>query len=124
MDPELIAYLERRFGENAQQISTFRDETVQRFEKVDQRFEQIDRRIERVEETGRQTRVLIEDLRGEVNLVAEGFAGLNDRLERLKSEVAQIFGQVKAWFEPYLRHLDSRIRSLESRAERQQGDIL
>src|SRR2546430_13112475 len=71
MDQELVQYLDERFaGIN------------QRFEQVDQRFEQIDRRFEEMrremyagfDEVKRHSGVLVEDLRHQVRLVAEGFA--------------------------------------------------
>ncbi len=113
MDPELIAYLDNRF----QKID-------QRFEQIDQRFEQIDRRFEQVETAIRHTNVLVEALRSDIHLIAEGSVGLNDRFETFQSEATLVFDQVKGWIEPYYRNLDGRLRVVEGRAERQQGDVL
>lgn len=122
MDPDLIAYLDQRFRETAQQISALREETMgrfdqvdRRFEQVDSRFEQVDSRFEQVEETGRQTRILVEGLRHEIQLVAEGFLGLDYKIERFHSEATVVFDTIRGWIEPYYRELDGRIRTLDSR---------
>jgi hypothetical protein len=124
MDPELIAYLDQRFRENAQRISALHEETAQRFEQIDQRFERMDQRFERLEDTSRQTLVLVEELRGDVHLIAEGFVGNSERLERFQQEATLVFDEVKGWIEPYYRNLNGRLQVIESRAERQQGDVL
>ncbi len=120
MDHELIAYLDERFHR-----------IDQRFEQIDQRFEQIDGRFKRVEDrletldtAVRHTNVLVEDLRSDVHLIAEGSVGLNDRFETFQSEATLVFDQVKGWIEPYYRNLDGRLKVVEGRAERQQGDVL
>ena len=116
MDPELKAYLDERF-----------EQVDQRFEQVDRRFEQMDRRFERVEETGRHTLVVVEGLRHELHVVAEGFLGLSERLEEAQRELAK----PPTWFDPYFRELDKRIEgvarrvsTLEAYVEQRQGDIM
>ena len=127
MDPELIAYLDQRFHsidqrfhsidqrfdsidqrfqETSQQISALREETLQRFEQVDRRFEQVD-------EANRHTRVLVEELRDKIELVAEGQVGLSERIENLEKQAAQTFDTVKGLIAPFYRELDGRIRALE-----------
>ena len=113
MDHELIAYLDQRF----QQID-------QRFERIDRRFEKIDERLDALDTAIRHTNVLVEGLRGDVHLIAEGFVGMNDRFNTFQSEATLVFDQVKGWIEPYYRNLDGRLRVVEGRAERQQGDVL
>lgn len=113
MDHELIAYLDQRF----QQID-------QRFEQIDRRFEKIDERLDALDTAIRHTNVLVEGLRGDVHLIAEGFVGMNDRFNTFQSEATLVFDQVKGWIEPYYRNLDGRLRVVEGRAERQQGDVL
>jgi hypothetical protein len=119
VDPELIAYLDQRFRESAEQTAKqfaavhaeaaeFRQETTHRFQQVD--------------ETARHTLVLVEGLRSNIELLAEGFGGLNERLERIQKEVTLLPGQIKVGIEPFLKNLDSRVRILEGRAEiRQPG---
>jgi archaellum component FlaC len=131
IDPDLLAFLEQRFRESAQQnaqqfadlrkemtqqFKAAREETNQRFDQVEGRFDQVEGRlekvegrlekvegrvekvegrIERVEETGRQTLVLVEGLRSDINLIVEGFMAQNERMDRLEREVKQIPEQLK-----------------------------
>jgi methyl-accepting chemotaxis protein len=124
MDPELIAYLDQRFGENTQQISALREEVSTLRQDFSTFRQETAQRFERVEDTSRQTLVLVERLRSDVHLIAEGFVGVNERLERFQSEATLVFDEVKGWIEPYYRNVDGRVRVLEGRAERQQGDVL
>lgn len=144
MDSELIAYLDTHFGKTSQQISevhqqvaALREETLQRFEQVDRRFEevnarfeqvnarfeQVDARFEQVETTCRQTLVLVEGLRHELQVVAEGYLGINERLqvEIEKTEVQS--SRMQGWMEPYFKDLDIRVKSVESRVDRQNMDV-
>ncbi len=55
------------------------------------------------EQLNRETRILVEDLRDQIQLVAEGLATVSDKLERFHDEMeAQIFG------------LDKRVMRLEA----------
>ena len=97
MDQELVQYLDERFNRVDQRFDRIEqrlDSHDQRFDRIerrldghDQRFESFDRRFEsidrqfvqvnqriddRFEEVKRHTGVLVEDLRKEVHLVAEG----------------------------------------------------
>jgi chromosome segregation ATPase len=118
--------MDRRFQEVDQRFQ----EMDQRFQEMDRRFQEVDRRFEKAEETARQTLVLVENLRDKVQLLAEGFMGLNDRLER--HQIATVtFDQVKEWLEPYFRTLngkvsgmDGRVSILEGRSERLQGNVM
>lgn len=69
MDQELVQYLDERFDGLASGLD-------RRFEQIDQRFVQIDRRFEavdqRFDEVKRHTGMLVEDLRHELHLVADG----------------------------------------------------
>ena len=113
MDHELIAYLDERF----QRID-------ERFQRIDERFAKIEERLDTLETAIRHTNVLVEGLRADVHLIAEGFVGMNDRFNTFQSEATLVFDQVKGWIEPYYRNLDGRLRVVEGRAERQQGDVL
>ena len=87
MDQELVQYLNTRFQSLEQRIDQRFGQVDQRFEGVDHRFEQIDSRFEgidrqfqelrgemneRLEEVKRHSGVLVEGLRHELHLVAEG----------------------------------------------------
>jgi soluble lytic murein transglycosylase-like protein len=180
VDPELIAYLDQRFRESAEQTEALRQETAQQFaavraetaelrqemtqqftavraeaaefrqettqqfaavraeaaefrQETAQRFtavstetaelrQETTQRFQQVDETARHTLVLVEGLRGDIELLAEGFGGLNERLERIQKEVTLLPGQIKVGIEPFLKNLDGRVRILEGRAEiRQPG---
>lgn len=92
MDQELIAYLDKRFGENAQQIQGLREE---------------------MEESIRHTQILIEGARGEIRAVAEGVVGQNEKLEAFQREVKQEFNEVRQLIRPVYSELDQRVRNLE-----------
>ena len=68
---------------------------------------------------GQDGQQLLEDLRHQVQLIAEGHVGLNERLDRIESRGTLTFEQVKGWIDPYFRHVDSRIRIFEGWADRQ-----
>jgi hypothetical protein len=126
VDPELIAYLDQRFRESAEQTETLRQETVQQFAAVRAEAaefrQETAQRFQQVDETARHTLVLVEGLRSNIELLAEGFGGLNERLERIQKEVTLLPGQIKVGIEPFLKNLDGRVRILEGRAEiRQPG---
>ncbi|HEX9942835.1 MAG TPA: hypothetical protein VGG03_12515 [Thermoanaerobaculia bacterium] len=138
IDQELIAYLDAHFRETSRQIAESREETTQQItslreentqqiaslrEEVASLREESTQRFEQVEETTRQTLVLVEDLRDQVHVIAEGFLGLNERLD-YQSTATLTFEQVRGWIEPYFRDLDRRVRILEGRSDRQQGDVM
>ena len=85
MDQELVQYLEDRFDRQEQRFNARFDRIEQRldshdekFASIDQRFISIDQRFvsidQRFDDLKRHTGVLVEGLRHEVQLVAEGFA--------------------------------------------------
>jgi archaellum component FlaC len=95
MDRELVQYLDERFGrldERFERIDQRFDRIDERFRQVDERFDRIDQRFqgnndrfdrieqrldghdERFDEVKRHTGVLVEGLRHELKLVAEGLA--------------------------------------------------
>lgn len=126
MDQELIAYLDMRFRETSQQIreeigslrqettqqiTSLRQETTQQIaslrEETIQRFEKVDERLQGLEDTGRHTRILVEDLRGRIQLVAEGVASTNQRLDAFKEETRD-----------EIRAVRGRVQLLEAKAAR------
>lgn len=148
MDQELIAYLDRSFGETNRQISDLRgevsglrgevsdlrEETTRRFsetarqisdlrEETTRQFERIDIRFEKMEETARHTLVLVEGLRHEAHLIAEGYLGLNEKLDRYHSEAKLSFEQVKGWIEPYYTDLGTRVAIIERGRDRVHDDV-
>ena len=102
MDPELIAYLDERFRQTSEQISGLRQETAQRFESVESAI--------------RLAHVAVEGLRGDIQLLAEGIIGVEEKLQSFRDDVSHQFDEVRKSVEIPFRHLDRRLFSLESRA--------
>ena len=108
MDPELVAYLDRRF------------------EAVDRRFSEMDRRFEELRtemrasdaDTRRHFDVVAEDLKSRIQLVAEGVLLVDKKLERFRAEVHERFEAVNRRFEAVDRRfeaIDQRFMRLETR---------
>jgi len=106
MDQELKAYLDEQFGRQGE------------------RLERLEERSARQEEEGRQTRVLLEDVRSDIRLIAEGLVGVTERLEAHKGEMNKGFQDVKASIAPAYQDLDRRVQWLEAREERRDRDVL
>lgn len=112
---ELLAVVERRFAELATSIEDSRRESRGRFDQVDRRFDQVDRRFDRLEADVQHAHVRIESLEGKVQLVAEGVANVDEKLERFRVEVRDELKGVRAELRQSYRHLDQRITALEGR---------
>lgn len=113
MDRELVTYLDERFRETSQQIKEVRQEIVQ-----------LRGEIREVREENHLTRVALEGLRSEVQLVAEGVMGVTERLEAHQSETLLKFDEVRASIVPYYQDLNRRAKLLEGRADRQTRDVI
>jgi predicted nucleic acid-binding Zn-ribbon protein len=105
MDQDLIAYLDERFRENAKHIDTLRQETAGRFEALEGAI--------------RQTHVAVEGLRGDIQLLAEGIIGMEEKAQSFRNETTSQFEEVRKSIEPYFRQLDRRVLLLEERAARE-----
>lgn len=106
MDQELKAYLDEQFARQGLQLW------------------QQGGRLKRLEEEGRQTRVLLEDIRSDIRLIAEGLVSMSERLEAHKGDMNKGFQDVKASIAPAYQDLDRRLQFLEAREERRERDIL
>ena len=62
-------------------------------------------------ETRRHFEVIADSLRAEIQVVAEGFSTLDEKVDRFRNEVHQEFSKVDRRF----LHLDARIAALERR---------
>jgi ubiquinone biosynthesis protein UbiJ len=104
MDQELVQYLDGRFQ--------YLDE---RFNAIDARFETMEQRFEaRVEEVKRHTGVLVEDLRYQVRLVAEGFATfVEGRYAQDQARIDERFRETQALIRSSYDHLRQRVENLE-----------
>ncbi len=123
-DPELKAYLDGMRQDLTQQMEGVRQDLSQQIVETRQHGEQLNQETRQhveqlnqdtrrdlmahAEQLNRETGVLIEDVRHQVQLVAEGVMTVNEKLDRFHDEVeAQIFG------------LDKRVMRLE--AQRRSG---
>ena len=77
-----------------------------------------------LEEQNRQTRVVIEDLRSDLQLVAEGVIGFGERLDQHKNEVLKKFDEVKASMAPYYLDLHRRVSHVEAKADRWDRNVM
>jgi len=123
MDQELRSYLDERFGTLDRKID-------ERFETLDRKIDALDRkfeaRFETVEGGIRLTQVSVEGVRGEVQLLAEGMMGLEEKMQTLSKEVTLRLNQGEAALASYFKSLnnqyadhDSRLRFLEERVQRE-----
>jgi hypothetical protein len=115
MDQELIAYFDERFGDTSRQIETMREETSR----------QIGTMREEVMESIRHTRVMVEGVRSDLQLLAEGMMGTNESLGVFRTEVAQELKEVRSLIGllPYPT-LESRVHKLEVWRETRERDPL
>jgi predicted nucleic acid-binding Zn-ribbon protein len=101
---------EGRFQSIERQLQEFREETAQNFDWVEGRLSTV--------ETGlHHTQILVEDLRGQVQLVAEGVATCNERLDRLEEKVDRGFAEERANRTLHEGDLDRRLRVVEKPKE-------
>jgi len=101
MDQELVQYLEERFQRQEQGFNAC-------FEEVNARLD------ERVEEVKRHTGVLVEGLRYEIQLVAEGFAVfVEGRYAQDQANIAQQFQETRALIHLSYDQLRQRVENLE-----------
>ena len=105
---------------------------------LDERFGRIDERFENVETSVRHTQILVEGVRSDLRLVAEGVMGFSERLEAFQSENLRRFDEIRALLTPVhqtlfgriqsvdfdVQNLDRRVKILEGRADRQTGDVI
>ena len=104
MDQELVQSLEERFQRQEQGFNA-------RFEEVNARLD------ERVEEVKRHTGVLVEGLRYEIQLVAEGFAVfVEGRYAQDQANIAQQFQETRALIHLSYDQLRQRVENLERRS--------
>ncbi len=111
--------VDARFEENQAQMAVFRGEVDARFEEnqaqvaefrrdVEQRFEQTDDRI-------RRTHVVVEDVRGLVQTVAEGVVAVRESQQRNTRELKEEIGEVRDLLTASYRYLDRRLSVVEER---------
>jgi F0F1-type ATP synthase membrane subunit b/b' len=107
MDQELVQYLDQRFGRIEQRL----DRHDQRFEQIDGRFNEVN---ERIEEVKRHSGVLVEGLRHELQLVAEGLA-MHIQVQHVQEReyFDRKFEETHALIRSSYDHLRHRVENLE-----------
>ncbi len=111
MDQELVQYLDERFHGLIHGLD-------RRFEQIDRRFEGIDRRFdevnERIAEAKRHSGVLVEGLRHEVHLLAEGFATFIEvRYAQDQAKIDRRFDETNVLIRSSYDHLRQRVENLK-----------
>ena len=108
MDQELVQYLDERLG------------------RIDQRFEQVELQFQELrgemregqEEVKRHFGVLAEDLRRQLQLVAEGFAVFVDgRYAQDQARMDERFRETQALIRSSYTHINQRVENLERKGE-------
>lgn len=129
MDQELVQYLEERFERQEQRFNTRFDRLEQRLDSHAQKFDSTDQRLVsidgRFDELKRYTGILTEELRREVQLVAEGFAVfVEGRYTQDQATIAQQFQDTRALIRSSYDHLQQqqdqssqRVESLERKSQ-------
>jgi hypothetical protein len=112
MDQELISYLDKRFGE-----------VDRRFGEMDKRFDTVETDIKELKKDTHETRILLEGLRGDVQMIAEGLAtGFDEGLKPLRSEYDDKIEEVRALNRLSHSDLQRRVGILEDWKERLAGN--
>jgi len=113
LDPK-FEKIDSQFAEVNSQFEKIDD----RFEKIDSRFTQIDSRfIEFREDIIHQFHVISEDVISKVQLVAEGVANLNEKLDRHIDENQREHKDILAAIKFSYAELDKRMTVLETEME-------
>ena len=129
MDQELVQYLDTRFQSLEQRIDQRFDRVEQRLDDHDQRFDQIEQRLDthdqrfssidqRFDEVKRHNGILVEDLRYQVRLVAEGFATfVEGRYAQDQARIDERFRETQALLRTSFEHLARQDDHLRQRVE-------
>ncbi|HEX3576971.1 MAG TPA: hypothetical protein VHY33_00290 [Thermoanaerobaculia bacterium] len=124
-------------AETRERFAKMEAETRARFDRVDARFEQVDARFEQVDaraadlkkhvdETAKQLKhdfhIIAEEMRTDVQRVAEGVLMLNEKLDRetadIRAEMREGFAETQGMLRFSHSQLDIRITALERAAKR------
>lgn len=110
---ELVEFLGRRF-----------DAIDQRFDAMDRRFEAMDERLTSIEERLSRVEVRGEQNRHYIELVAEGVAALDRKLDGFRTEVEERFRWVDrrfTWVGERFLEMDERFDAVDRRFDRMDG---
>ncbi len=125
MDQELVQYLDGRvqtLDERFDRIERRLDGHDRRFDLIDQRFTRVEQRFDshddRFDELKRHTGVLVEGLRHEVHLLAEGFATfIESRYAQDQANIAEQFRETRALIHLSYDQLRQRVDRLEQKGQ-------
>jgi len=117
MDRELIAYLDEHFREMSQQMEGLRQEFGGLREETSQKLDEL-------REENRHTRVVVEGLRSDLQLLAEGVMANEEKASVRHAEMILEIEKVKVSIAPYYQNLDQRVSRLEQWADRQGRDAM
>jgi hypothetical protein len=109
-----------------EEMTGLREETIQRTaslreEMTSFRVETL-RRFDRTDEAIRHLHVEVEGVRGEVRLLAEGIASVEEKMSSFRRQVAGDIEGVRDLVRPAYSSLDDRLRLLENWRERKERD--
>ncbi len=150
MDRELIAYLDEHFREMSQQMEGLRQESGRLRQETSQKIdglrvemsgkidglreemsgkigglrEEMSGKIDGLREENHQTGVLVEGLRSDIQLLAEGMMGQAEKSMARHSELILEIEKVKVSIIPYYQDLNVRMGRLEQWADRQGRDAM
>jgi chromosome segregation ATPase len=74
--------IDQRFDETRREIQALREETTHRFDRVDGRLGRVESEIETLKTQVRGAYILTENVQHKIEVVAEGVAGVSERLDR------------------------------------------
>ena len=125
MDQELVQYLDGRFqtlDERFDRIERRLDGHDRRFDLIDQRLTRVEQRFDshddRFDELKRHTGVLVEGLRHDVHLLAEGFATfIESRYAQDQANIAEQFRETRALIHLSYDQLRQRVERLEQKGQ-------
>lgn len=95
-------------------VGDLRQETRERFEQVEGQLR----------DGIRQTQVMVEGVRDEVRILAEGMMGLDHRMGRTQIELNRKLDDLRTLVTPLYRRMDERVTHLEEREEQKSRDIM
>jgi hypothetical protein len=125
MDQELVAFLNRHFSElreeTSEKIDGLRGEMS---EKIDGLRGEVDGLREETRTESRQTQVMIEGLRSDLQVLAEGIMANDEKAQVRHAELILEIDKVKVSIAPYYQNLDKRMGRLEEWADRQGEDAM
>jgi len=113
---ELVALRRSSEGVEAKQ-----DNLQKAFVGLETKFEGVEAKQD---ELHRYFGVIAEDLRSDIQQVAEGVSSVSERLDRFQVEVAREFSEVRAMIPLSYSQLDRRLRTLEDSLESLQSRVL